>query len=65
MADLGFSVMPKGGSIFEFNPPASMDKRPITLHRPHVSDFEGYKILILSRGLEWACGWTSNSFVVI
>ena len=38
MAHLSFSVTPKGGSIFTFSPPASMNTRPITLHRPHVSE---------------------------
>lgn len=64
MADLGFSVTPKGGSIFTLNPPASMNSRPITLHRPHVSEIEGYKMLIIKRRLERAYGWTTDSFVV-
>jgi len=64
MADLGFSITPKGGSIFTFNPPAEMDSRPITLHRPHVSEIEGYKLLILSRRLQRVYEWTSASFVV-
>lgn len=64
MADLGFSLTPKGGSIFTFNPPASMETRPITLHRPHVYEIEGYKLLILARRLERAYGWTASSFVV-
>lgn len=64
MADVGFSVTPKGGSVFTFNPPASMDTRPITLHRPHVSEIEGYKLLIFSRRLYRAYGWTADSFVV-
>jgi hypothetical protein len=37
MAYIGFSVTPNGGSIYTFNPPASMGSRPITLHRPHIS----------------------------
>lgn len=64
MADLGFSVTPKGGSVFTFNPPASMNSRPITLHRPHVSEIEGYKLLIVARRLQRVYGWTSRSFVV-
>lgn len=31
MADMGFSVTPKGGSIFTFNPPESMEASSITL----------------------------------
>jgi hypothetical protein len=64
MADLGFSVTPKGGSVFTFNPPASMETRPITLHRPHVSEIEGYKLLILARRLQRVYGWSSRSFVI-
>lgn len=64
MADLGFSVTPKGGSIFEFIPPASMNSRPITLHRPHLSDIEGYKVCIFKRRLERVYGWAAESFVV-
>lgn len=64
MADLGFSVTPKGGSVFTFNPPASMNSRPITLHRPHVSEIEGYKLLIVARRLQRVYGWAPRSFVV-
>jgi hypothetical protein len=63
MADLGFSVTPKGGSVFEFIPPASMNTRPITLHRPHSSDIEGYKVCIVRQRLERVYGWTTESFV--
>jgi hypothetical protein len=63
MADLGFSVTPKGGSVFTFNPPASIDSRPITLHRPHVSEIEGYKLLIIARRLQRVYGWNARSFV--
>jgi hypothetical protein len=64
MADLGFSVTPKGGSIFTFNPLSSLEARPITLHRPHVSEIEGFKLLIIARRLQRTYGWTSDSFVV-
>lgn len=64
MADLGFSVTPKGGSVFTFNPPDSMNSRPITLHRPHVSEIEGYKLLIIARRLQRVYGWSARSFVV-
>jgi hypothetical protein len=65
MADLDFSVTPKGGSIFEFNPPSSMSTtRPITLHRPHLSDIEGYTVCIFARRLERAYGWRAETFLV-
>lgn len=64
MADLGFSVTPKGGSVYTFNPPESMNSRPITLHRPHASGVEGYKLLILARRLQRVYGWTEGFFVV-
>ncbi|KAK2037282.1 hypothetical protein LZ31DRAFT_612436 [Colletotrichum somersetense] len=36
MAELGFSVLPKYGSVFTFIPPETMAvKRPFTVHRPH------------------------------
>jgi hypothetical protein len=63
-ADLGFSVTPNGGSIFTFNPPASMDTRPITLHRPHASEIECYRLLYIESRLQRTYGWTSGSFVV-
>jgi hypothetical protein len=62
MADLGFSITPTGGSIFTFNPPASMNTRPITLHRPHTSDIEGHLVFIFARRLQRAYGWTAESF---
>jgi hypothetical protein len=65
MADVGFSVTPKGGSIFTFNPPESMGAtRSVTLHRPHVSDIEGYLLLIYSKRLHKTYGWTEETFVV-
>ena len=64
MADLSFSVTPRGGSIFSFNRPASMDAKPITLHRPHISDIEGDKVFIFARKLQRAYEWTLDSFVV-
>ena len=49
MADLRFSVTPKGVSVFTFNPPASMNSRTFTLHGPHASEIEGYKLPVLVR----------------
>lgn len=64
MAELGFSVTPKGGSIFTFHPPASMSARSITLHRPHASDIEGWKLLYFARRLSRTYGWDGETFVV-
>lgn len=64
MADLQFSVTPKGGSAFTFNPPTSMNSRPINLHRPHSSEIEGEILLIYASRLHKAYGWTADSFVV-
>jgi len=64
MGDLGFSVTPKGGSIYTFNPPESMEASPITLHRPHASEIEGYKLLIFSRRLRRTYGWDAETFEV-
>ncbi|KXS94242.1 hypothetical protein AC578_10103 [Pseudocercospora eumusae] len=65
MTDLGFSVTPKYGSVFTFQPPESMGvSRSITLHRPHASEIEGYKVLIFSRRLYKTYGWTVETFEV-
>lgn len=65
MADLNFSVTPKYGSVFTFHPPQSMGAtRSVTLHRPHASDVEGYKLLIVSRRLYRTYGWTQETFEV-
>lgn len=64
MAALEFSVTPKGGSVYVFNPPPTMSARPITLHRPHVSEIEGYQLLMYARRLQRVYGWSAASFVV-
>ncbi|KAK1076832.1 hypothetical protein LTR33_008601 [Friedmanniomyces endolithicus] len=64
LADLGFSVTPKGGSIYTFNPPESMNASPITLHRPHASEIEGYKLLIFARRLSRVYGWNAQTFEI-
>jgi hypothetical protein len=64
MADLGFSVAPRGGSIFTSNLLALMKTRPITLHTPHASHIEGYKLLIVALRLQRVYGWTPELFVV-
>jgi hypothetical protein len=63
MADLGFSVTPKYGSVFTFHPPESMGAtRSITLHRPHASEIEGYVLLIFARRLHKTYNWTAETF---
>lgn len=65
MAELGFSVFPKFGSVYTFNPPADMGvQRSVTLHRPHQSRLEGRLLLIFSRRLNRAYGWNDQTFEV-
>lgn len=65
MADLKFSVIPKAGSVFTFFPPQEFAiQRPITLHRPHQSEIEGYKLLIFANRLRRVYGWGEQSFAV-
>lgn len=53
MAKLGFSVLPKYGSVYTFYPPDGMAvKKPFTIHQPHQSGFEGYRTLILAKRLK-------------
>jgi hypothetical protein len=64
MSELGFSVLPRFGSVYTFRPSEDMDiKKPINIHRPHQSQIEGYMTLILARRLSRAYGWSENSFV--
>ncbi|KAF5983663.1 ipa protein [Fusarium bulbicola] len=64
MSELGFSVLPRFGSVYTFRPSEDMDiKRPVSIHRPHQSQIEGYLILILARRLNRAYGWNEDSFV--
>jgi hypothetical protein len=65
MTDLGFSVIPKVGSIYKFVPPEKMAvQRDLTLHRPHQSHIEGPRLLIYSRRLKKVYGWDEETFVV-
>ncbi|KAK5687680.1 hypothetical protein LTS10_001820 [Elasticomyces elasticus] len=64
MADMGFSVTPKGGSIYTFHAPESIGARSITLHRPHDSEIDGYRLLILSRRLNRTFRWKAETFEV-
>ncbi|KAI7541962.1 hypothetical protein KC331_g8253 [Hortaea werneckii] len=65
MAELGFSVTPKGGSIFTFDPPETMVASSKTLHRPHASDIEGWKLLWIARRLRKKYGWNAETFEVV
>ncbi|KAI0154705.1 hypothetical protein GGR57DRAFT_109009 [Xylariaceae sp. FL1272] len=63
MADLGFSVLPRFGSVYTFVPPDNMEmQRPLTLHRPHQSQIEGYKLLSYARRLQRVYGWREDTF---
>jgi hypothetical protein len=65
MADLGFSVIPKMGSIYTFVPPDTVAmQRGITLHRPHQASIEGPLVLVYSRRLQRVYGWDETTFVV-
>jgi len=64
MADLGFSFMPKFGSVYTFLPPKSMGTKSVTVHRPHKSRIEGYSLLIVSRRLKRVYGWGDKTFTV-
>lgn len=63
MTELGFSVLPKFGSVYTFDPPQSMQiQRSVTIHRPHKARIEGYRILIIARRLERVYGWSEKTF---
>ncbi|CAJ0554385.1 Ff.00g128980.m01.CDS01 [Fusarium sp. VM40] len=63
MAELGFSVIPRFGSVYTFRPSESIAaQRPVSIHRPHQSQIEGYLTLILARRLNRAYGWSETSF---
>ncbi|KAJ8130369.1 hypothetical protein O1611_g3263 [Lasiodiplodia mahajangana] len=65
LAEVGFSVIPKFGSVFTFIPPESMAiQKPLTLHRPHQSRIEGYLLLVFARRLNRLYGWGEETFQV-
>lgn len=65
MAEIGFSALPKYGSLYTFFPPNNMEvKRPVTLHRPHKSQIEGYKALSFARRLKRLYGWNEQTFQI-
>ncbi|KAL3442961.1 hypothetical protein BJX65DRAFT_211484 [Aspergillus insuetus] len=63
MTDLKFSVIPRFGSIFTFEPPKDFSPpRSFTIHRPHHSRIEGYKLLYFANRLKRIYGWDEASF---
>lgn len=65
MAKLGFSISPKYGSVYTFYPPDSMTvQKSFTVHRPHQSKMEGYRVLMVARRLRSLYGWSEETFQV-
>ncbi|GJC88115.1 hypothetical protein ColLi_10953 [Colletotrichum liriopes] len=65
MADLGFSVSPKFGSVFTFLPPETMEaKKQFTVHRPHKSKIEGRMLLFFVQRMKRVYGWDEETFEV-
>jgi hypothetical protein len=63
MSKLEFSVVPKYGSVYTFFPPDGMvPSTPLTVHRPHQSKLEGFKITYMAKDLHRVYGWTERSF---
>ncbi|KAI0123759.1 hypothetical protein BJ170DRAFT_703838 [Xylariales sp. AK1849] len=65
MGDLGFSIFPKYGSVYTFHPQRTSNQRPLTLHRPHSSRIEGYKLLFYPRRLNRVYGWRAITFQLL
>ncbi|KAL2826693.1 hypothetical protein BDW59DRAFT_179403 [Aspergillus cavernicola] len=65
MADLKFSVVPRFGSVFTFLPHANFSpSKAFTIHRPHQSRSEGYKLIYFANRLKRIYGWGEESFVI-
>jgi hypothetical protein len=65
MTDLGFTVNPKAGSIYTFVPSERVAvQRSLTLHRPHQSHIEGWRLLLYSRRLKRVYGWDESTLVM-
>ncbi|KIW25228.1 uncharacterized protein PV07_08424 [Cladophialophora immunda] len=65
MTDLGFSVLPKTGSVYAFLPPENMHvSKSLTLHRPHKSEIEGYRAILYAKRLRKVYGWNERTFEV-
>ncbi|TGO09857.1 hypothetical protein BTUL_0152g00120 [Botrytis tulipae] len=67
MVDLGFSVIPKFGSVYTFSPAGKNVgyEKSITFHRPHKSEIEGWKLVMFASRLKRVYGWNEQSFKVI
>ncbi|KAJ9398556.1 hypothetical protein DTO282F9_4511 [Paecilomyces variotii] len=65
LVKLGFSILPKFGSVYTFLPPDTMAvRKSLTVHRPHKSRIEGYLIPIFARRLKRVYGWNKETFEV-
>jgi hypothetical protein len=65
MADLNFSITPKWGSVFTFYPPQDFSvQQSLTLHRPHNSHIEGFRLLFIAKRLKRTFGWVEKSFAL-
>lgn len=65
MTDLKFSKVPRFGSVFTFVPPENFSPpRPFTIHRPHQSRIEGYKLIYFANRLKRIYGWGEETFTV-
>ncbi|KAL5594745.1 hypothetical protein BROUX41_001659 [Berkeleyomyces rouxiae] len=67
MTNIGFTVVPKFGSVIQFSPPSASDnqgwvQKSITFHRPHQSKIEGYRVLYYAHRLNSVYGWDENTF---
>lgn len=57
MRNLMFSVLPWFGSVYMFSPPRDFGiPRSITVHRPHQSRIEGYRLLFIASRLKRVYG---------
>lgn len=66
MGDLGFSILPKYGSVYTFLPPQGISsQRSLTLHRPHSSHIEGHKLMFYARRLKRVYGWRADTFQLL
>ncbi|KAH2913588.1 hypothetical protein KXW25_000871 [Aspergillus fumigatus] len=65
MTDLNFSITPKWGSVLTFySPQDSSVQRSLTLHRPHNSHIEGFRLLFIAKRLKRTFGWEEGSFAL-
>ena len=64
MVELKFSVLPKYGSVYKFEPTDhQIARKAVTVHRPHKSRIEGHQVPILARKLNGIFGWDQGTFV--